>query len=409
MPLNDTFVKKVKPAGKSSGEKHSDGGGMYLHVTETGKYWRLAYRMNGKQKTLALGVYPAVSLAQARARRDKAREQLAEGVDPGLAKREERQTRTGAAANTFRVVALELHAMKAKSCAANTSAKMLTQMENHIFPVIGNRPIADVKPPEILAMLKSVEAKGTPYTAGRLREICGQVFRYAIQTGTAIYDPAASMRGAIAKHTVRHRPALTTRREFGEFLCELRDTVRAEPLTRLCARFGVLTWTRPKELRQARWVQFDIEAAEWRIPAIEMKTGKHLQAHTVPLSQEALDVLPKLRELSGHADRLFPGTGGNGGVISENTINNLFRRIGYADRQSHHGLRATARSLLSERGWTTEALERQLDHKEPNKAVAAYARSQHLEERRRFMSDWGDIVSTLESGKSVVPFSHKAA
>ena len=298
MPLNDTFVKKVKPAGKSSGEKHSDGGGMYLHVTETGKYWRLAYRMNGKQKTLALGVYPAVSLAQARARRDKAREQLAEGVDPGLAKREERQTRTGAAANTFRVVALELHAMKAKSCAANTSAKMLTQMENHIFPVIGNRPIADVKPPEILAMLKSVEAKGTPYTAGRLREICGQVFRYAIQTGTAIYDPAASMRGAIAKHTVRHRPALTTRREFGEFLCELRDTVRAEPLTRLCARFGVLTWTRPKELRQARWVQFDIEAAEWRIPAIEMKTGKHLQAHTVPLSQEALDVLPKLRELA---------------------------------------------------------------------------------------------------------------
>lgn len=409
MPLNDTFVKKVKYAGKSSGEKHADGGGMYLHVTEAGKYWRLAYRFNGKQKTLALGVYPDVSLAQARARRDKAREQLADGVDPGTAKREERQARAGAAENTFQVVALELHAMKAKSCAANTSAKMLTQMENHIFPAIGSRPIAEVKPPEILAMLKSVETKGTPYTASRLREICGQVFRYAIQTGTAIYDPAASMRGVIAKHTVKHRPALTTRREFGEFLCELRDTTRAEPLTRLCARFGVLTWTRPKELRQARWVQFDIEAAEWRIPAIEMKTGKHLQAHTVPLSQQALDVLPKLRELSGHTDRLFPGTGSQGGVISENTINNLFRRIGYADRQSHHGLRASARSLLSERGWTTEALERQLDHKEANKAVAAYARSQHLEERRRFMSDWGDIVASLEAGASVVPFPTKVA
>jgi integrase len=168
--------------------------------------------------------------------------------------------------------------------------------------------------------------------------------------------------------------------------------------------FGLLTWTRPKELRQAKWDQFDVEAAEWRIPAIEMKTGKHLQAHTVALSAQAMAILPALRELSGHTDRLFPGSGGsNGGVISENTINNLFRRMGYADRQSHHGLRASARSLLSERGWSIEALERQLDHKEANKAVAAYARSQHLDERKRFMADWGAMVAAMQAGDNVIP------
>ncbi len=397
MALTDTFVKQVKPGGKATGEKYADGGGMHLHVTTAGKYWRMAYRFNGKQKTLALGVYPATSLAQARRQRDKAREHLAAGIDPSSAKREAKQARADSAENTFKAVALEWHAMKEKGCAANTSAKRLTQLVNHIFPAIGNRPIAEVKPPEILALLQAVAAKGTAYTAGRLREICGQVFRFAIQTGRATYDPASAMRGAIEKHTVNHRPALTTRREFGEFVRDLRDTTRADPLTRLCARFGLLTWTRPKELRQAKWEQFDLEAREWRIPAIEMKTGKNLQAHTVALSSQALAILPMLRELSGHTDRLFPSGSNSGGVISENTINNLFRRMGYIDRQSHHGLRASARSLLSERGWTTEALERQLDHKEANKAVAAYARSQHLEERRKFMDDWGNLIATLEA------------
>ena len=169
----------------------------------------------------------------------------------------------------------------------------------------------------------------------------------------------------------------------------------------------VVSGMTPSARRQARWDQLDLDVAEWRIPAIEMKAGKHLQAHTVPLSMQAIALVPQLRELSGHTDRMFPSSGNAGGFISENTINNLFRRMGYKDRQSHHGLRASARSLLSERGWTTEALERQLDHKEANKAVAAYARSQHLDERRRFMGDWGMLVEALESGDNVVPL-HRA-
>jgi integrase len=400
--LTDTFVKNAKPGGSAAGEKYTDGLGLYLHVKVAGKYWRMSYRYAGKQKTLAIGVYPATSLAKARQRRDKARELLADGIDPNTAKREEKRAKVGAAGNTFKAIAQEWHAMKLRSSgAATTSAKRLAQMENHIFPAIGSRPVAEVKPAEILALMQGVAAKGTAYTAGRLRELCGQVFRYAIQTGRATYDPAASMRGAIERPTVNHRPALTTRREFGEFVRDLRDTKRAEPLTKLCARFGLLTWTRPGELRQAKWEQLDIQGAEWRIPAIQMKTGKHLQAHTVPLSPQALALLPLLRDLSGHTDRLFPSNSNASGVISENTINNLFRRMGYADRQSHHGLRASARSLLSERGWSTEALERQLDHKEADKAVAAYARSQHLEERRRFMADWGTLVEALESGRDV--------
>ncbi len=403
MPLTDTFVKKVKPSGKLVGDKYADGGGMYLLVKPAGRYWRMDYTHCDKRRTLALGVYPAVSLATARQRRVQARELLAGGVDPSQAKKDDKAAQLALSANTFKAVALEWHMMKAKSGAAVTTAKRLSHFDRHVFPIIGNLPVAEVKPVQLLAMLRRVAEGGTPYTAGRLREICGQVFRYAIQTGKATYDPAASMRGALEKSAVKHRPALTTRREFGEFVRDLRDTTRAEPLTRLCARLGLLTWTRPKELRQAKWEQIDMEAAEWRIPAIQMKTGKNLQAHTVALSAQALAILPALRELSGHTDRLFPSGGNAGGVISENTINNLFRRMGYKDKQSHHGLRASARSLLSERGWTTEALERQLDHKEGNKAVAAYARSQHLEERRRFMADWGVLVAALEAGDNVIP------
>jgi hypothetical protein len=211
-------VRSVKPAKSAAGTKHTDAQGLYLHVKASGKYWRMSYRYAGRQKTLALGVYPILSLAKARQKRDKARQLLAEGIDPNTAKREEKLAKASAAGNSFKVVALEWHAMKVKSSgAANTSEKRLKQMENHIFPAIGSRPIADIKPAEILAMMRAVAAKGTAYTAGRLRELCGQVFRYAIQTGRATYDSAASMRGAIEKPAVNHRPALTTRREFGEF------------------------------------------------------------------------------------------------------------------------------------------------------------------------------------------------
>jgi integrase len=403
MALTDTFLKQVKHKGGAHGAKYSDGGGLYLLVNAAGKYWRMAYRFAGKQKTLALGVYPAVTLAKARQRREEAREVLADGRDPSEAKREGALARTAEAANTFKAIALEWHAMKARGGhTESTTTKRLAHLETHIFPEVGHRPIKAIKPSELLAMLRKVAAAGTAYTAIRLREICGQVFRFAIATDRADYNPAADLLGALETPPVKHRPALTTRREFGQFVRDLKAHDKCYPLTKQAARFAMLTWTRPKELRTARWEHFDIEAKEWRVPAINMKMGKHLQAHTVPLSVQALEVLEEIRELSGEVPVLFPGIHGADSIISENTINLLFKKMGYRDRQSHHGLRASARSLLSERGWTAAALEAQLDHAERNKVISAYARSEHLVERRKFMDDWGSLVAALEAGDNVI-------
>lgn len=405
MSLTDTFVRQIKHQGAEIGERYADGGGLYLRVKAAGKYWRMDYRFAGKPKVLSFGVYPAVSLAKARKRRDQAKELLADGKDPGDVKREAATAQAAAVANTFRLVAMEWHVMKAKGGEVDTTTgKRLAHLETHVFPEIGSRPIADIKPSEVLAMLRKVAAGGSAYTATRLREICGQIFRFAIATDRAERNPAGDLRGALEVPPVNHRPALTTRREFGAFLRDLLTYKNCQPLTRLAARFAVLTWTRPVELRTARWEHFDIDAREWRVPAANMKAGKHLQAHTVPLSTQALAVLKGIRALSD--DRvpwLFQGNHGAISIMSENTLNLLFKRMGYAGKQSHHGLRASARSLLSERGWSTAALETQLDHAERSRVVAAYARSEHLVERRKIMDDWGELVAAMESGDNVVP------
>ena len=405
MSLTDTFVRQVKHQGSEIGERYADGGGLYLRVKAAGKYWRMDYRFAGKPKVLSFGVYPAVSLAKARKRRDQAKELLADGRDPGTVKREAATAQAAASANTFRLVAMEWHAMKSKGGeVATTTGKRLAHLETHVFPEIGERPIAEIKASEVLKMLRKVAAGGSAYTAGRLREICGQIFRFAIATERGDRNPAGDLRGALEVPAVNHRPALTTRREFGAFLRDLLSYEHCQPRTRLAARFAVLTWTRPKELRTARWEHFDIEAKEWRVPAANMKVGKHLQAYTVPLSAQALGVLEEIRALSD--DRvawLFPGNHGSDSIMSENTLNLLFKRMGYAGRQSHHGLRASARSLLSERGWSAAALETQLDHAERSKVVAAYARSEYLVERRKIMDDWGMLIQSMESGSNVMP------
>jgi integrase len=408
MPLTDTACRNAKP--RETAWKLSDEKGLYLLVKPAGKYWRWDYRHGGKRLTMALGVYPEINLKTARKRRDAGRMLLEEGQDPMAEKAAAKRTVEVEAASTFKAVAMEWHQMKAKSGhVATTVAKRLAHLETHVFPVLGDRPIAAIKASDILAMLRGVAAAGSAYTAGRLREICGQVFRYAIATDRAAYNPAADLRGAIETPAVNHRPALTTRREFGEFARDLLAHDDCHPLTQLAARFAMLTWTRPKELRMARWEHIDFEAREWRVPAADMKMGKHLQAHTVPLSAHSLSVLEQIREISGSLPNLFPSIRGGDGIMSENTVNLLFKKMGYAGRQSHHGLRASARSLLSERGWSVAALEAQLDHAERNKVVAAYARSEHLVERRQLMEDWGAFVASLEAGSNVVPLPQRAA
>jgi integrase len=399
MALTDTGIRLQKHDGSPAGRKYSDGGGLYLHVKAAGKYWRLAYRYLGKQKTLAFGVYPRVSLALARQKRDEAKQVLAAGKDPQEDKRAKKQAQMDAAANTFKAVTLEWHAMKAKSISASTSNKQLAQFERDIFPVLGARPIAEIKTPELLRVLSKASARA-PYTAIRLREMCGQVFRLACATGRADTNPVSNLGGMLPTPVVKHRAALTTGTEFGKFVRDLDAYPHCYPLTKLAAKFALLTWTRSREMRLARWEHIDLQRKEWRVPAADMKMGKQLQAHTVPLSPQAAALLEQLRPLSEGTGRLFPGNHGADSVISENTINGLFKKMGYKGKQTHHGLRASARSLLSERDWSAAALERQLDHAERNKVVAAYARSEHLIERRKFMDDWGTLIEEFGRGPS---------
>lgn len=398
MALTDTSIKKAKPAVKAY--KLADGGGLYLLVGATGKYWRYNYRILGKFKTLALGTYPDVSLARARERHAEARKQLADGIDPAAAKQEAKHAARVASANSFESVACEWHEGKSKAWAKVTADKAMTHLRAYVFPEIGHLPVSSVKPSQLLAMLRKVEAQGIAYTATRLREMCGQIFRYAVATGRAEENPAVHLLGALIKPATTHRPAITERREFGVFLRDLRAATGFSPVTRFATYFALLTFVRPQEFRFAKWDEIDWLEQEWKVRAQRMKTGKTLPAHTVPLSRQAIEVVRGLQSLTGHTPYLFPKAKGygDGEVISENTVGKMLNNMGYQGRQCPHGFRASARSILSEQGWTVEAMERQLDHKESNGTVAAYARSRHLPERRRMMQAWADTCDALEAG-----------
>lgn len=402
MPLSDPAIKKAKAADKPY--KLTDEKGLYLLVSPTGKYWRMNYRFAGKQKTLALGVYPDVGLSRAREKLAEARKLLGKSIDPSEAKQEAKRVIQLAHANSFEAVAREWHARKSKTWAKVTADKAMTLLDTFVFPEIGSQPVSTVKASQLLAMLRKVESRGIAYTACRLREICGQVFRYAVATGRAEDNPAAHLLGAMSKPATKHRPAITERREFGGFLRALREATDSDPLTRHAAYFAMLTFVRAQEFRYARWEEIDWQAKEWKVPAKRMKSGKHLPAHTVPLSRQTILLLEDLHNLTGHTPYLFPKAKGYGSeeVISENTVGNMLNKMGYKGRQCVHGFRASARSILSEQGWSREAMERQLDHKERDGTVAAYARSEHLSERRKMMQAWADTCDALEGGAEIL-------
>lgn len=422
MPLSEQAIKKAKPGLKPLREgghvevdgayKLSDEKGLYLLVNPTGsKWWRLKYRIGGKEKLLALGTYPEVSLARAREKRDEARKLLADGIDPGAAKQEKKRADKLAHANNFEAVAREWHAGKSKRWAKVTADKAMTHLKAYVFPEIGHLPVSEVKAAQLLAMLRKVESQGIAYTATRLREMCGQVFRYAVATGRAEDNPAAHLLGAMQKPATTHRPAITDRREFAVFLRDLRAAEGYDPITRHACYFALYTFVRAQEFRFARWEEIDWDAKEWKVPAKRMKVGKHLPAHTVPLSKQVIALLEDLSELTGRTPFLFPKAKGygEGEVISENTVGKMLNNMGYQGRQCVHGFRASARSILSEQGWSREAMERQLDHKEKDGTVAAYARSEHLPERRKMMQAWADTCDALEAGAAVLAFKKGAA
>jgi integrase len=400
MPLTNTAVRNAK--GSDVAYKLADGGGLYLLVRPDGaRYWRMDYRWAGKRRTLAFGVYPSVSLADARDKRDGAKKQLASGLDPGVQRKLERLAATIASKNTFRAVADEWIEKLVREGRAISTLNKTKWLLGQAHAVVGDRPIAKIDPPELLSVLRRVEARGRHETARRLRSTCGQVFRYAVATGRAHRDPSSDLRGALTAPKVKHRSAITEPKAIGAMLRAIHG-YSGHPATLAALKLAPLVFVRPGELRNAEWAEFDLEAAEWRIPASKMKMR---QAHRVPLSRQALAILHELHPITGNGRLLFPSVRTIARPISENTLNAALRRLGYSkDEATAHGFRATAAVQLNEMGrWNPDAIERQLAHQEVNDVRRAYTHAaEYWVERCEMMQAWADQLDRWRDGAQIV-------
>lgn len=402
MALTDTFVKNVKHSGSAAGDKITDGQGMHLLVKAAGKYWRLSYRFLGKQKTLALGVYPEVSLALARQRRDQARKLLAQGIDPSVAKRADKVAQKLAADNTFESVAQAWLAKTKALRAESTDAKVQGWLKNDILPAIGRLPIAEITPRDVLDMVRKVEKRGAIDSATRMKQLCGQIFRYAVAEGSAERDVTADLRGALEVRQTVHLAAVIEPKQVGELLRAIHG-YSGHPVTVAALKLAPLLFVRPGELRHAEWSEIDLEAAEWRIPGAKMKMGAD---HIVPLATQAVEVLTELQRLTGRARYVFPSVRTGARPMSENTINAALRGMGYSsDMHTAHGFRATARTILDEvLGERVDLIEHQLAHAVKDVNGRAYNRTAHLPARKAMMQRWADYLDQLRVGAEIVRF-----
>lgn len=394
MPLTATAINAAKPQTKPY--KISDELGLYLLVTPTGgRLWRMNYRFDGKQKTLAFGAFPDLSLAKARERRTWAREALAEGKDPTeVRKQQEREARAYRDA-TFKAISDEwLKKLEQEGRSTSTLTKLRWLVEFAV-PKIGNRPIADLTAPDLLEVLRRIEAKGRYETANRLRSTFGTIFRYAIATGRAQHDVSSDLKGALITPKTTHRAAILEPGKLGALLRAV-DGYDGQPTVRIALMLTPHLFVRPGELRAAEWDEFDLDKKIWIIPSSKMKMRR---SHSVPLSPEVIAMLAALRPLSGGSRYLFPCVRSASRPITDNTLNAAFRRLGYDKTEvTAHGFRATASTLLNEMGkWHPDAIERQLAHIEGNDVRRAYARGEHWNERVRMMNHWSKYLVKLQS------------
>ncbi|OOG54043.1 integrase [Rhodanobacter sp. B05] len=404
MPLTDTAIRKAKPADKP--QRMFDGGGLYLEVSPAGgKLWRLKYRHGGKEKRLALGVYPDTGLKDARGKRDAARKLLAEGIDPGEVRKASKAAGEERTANSFAVIAEEWLAQQAPRMAPATLAKARWTLDDLVNPWIGSRPVSEIEAPEMLKLLRRIEERGAHETAHRTKQRCSQIFRYAMATGRAKSDPTAAMRGALAPVVSKSRAAITDPLKMGELLRSI-DGYSGSFVVRSAMKLAPLVFVRPGELRKAEWTEFDLDGAVWRIPAGKMKMREE---HIVSLPVQAVAILRDLQPLTGRGQYVFPGERSTSRPMSENTVNAALRRMGFdKDTMTGHGFRAMASTRLNEMGWTPDVIERQLAHAERNKIRAAYNRAQYLDERTRMMQAWADYLDGLRKGCKVFAIKRKA-
>lgn len=387
MPLTDVAIRKAPPTDKT--QRLFDGGGLYLEITPGGsKLWRQKYRYAGKEKRLAHGTYPEVSLAIARERREAARKLLANGIDPGQHKQAEKAAGMERAGNSFEVIAREWLARR--DWVPAYLSKVTAWLENDVFPYIGGRPVAEITAPEFLRVGRRIEERGAIESAHRVMQNCGQVMRYAIATGRADRNPVADLKGALSPAPENHHAAIIEPAEVGALLRAI-DAYKGSHATRCALQLAPLVFVRPGELRQAEWAEIDLDAAEWNIPAHKMKMR---QPHLVPLSTQAIAILKELQPLTGHFQYVFPGGRSPKRPMSDNALTGALRRMGYEQgTMTAHGFRAIARTLLDEElNFRPDYIEHQLAHavKDPN--GRAYNRTSHLAERRKMMQAWADYL-----------------
>ncbi len=368
------------------------------------KYWRFKYRFGGKEKLLALGVYPDVSLAVARNEMREAKEILRGNQDPSLLRKQKKQYQKVAGANTFESVAVEWWQNKKGDWSESHAGRVINSLKTDAFPFIGLRPISEIQPPEVLSLIRKIENRDALDVASRVLQRCASVFRYAVQTGRATVNPASELAGALKARKVEHRAAVT-RQELPGLLRAV-SNYNGHPITRLALKLLIFTFVRPGELRGARWDEFDIDAKLWRIPAIRMKMKSE---HLVPLSRQAIEILEELKPLSGQYELLFPGERSRKKPISENTLTYALYRLGYKSRATAHGFRTTASSILNEEGFNSDAIERQLSHMERNQVRGAYTQhAEYLRDRAIMLQWWADYLNQLEHAKNVVPGNFSA-
>lgn len=387
MPLTDTALRAAKPTEKA--QKLFDGNGLYLMITPTGtKSWRLKYRFQGKEKLISLGPYPTVSLKEARERATAARKTLESGTDPSAErKREKNMTQ-----NTFEMVAREWHAMKSAKWTASYAEATLNRMQRNLFPFIGSRPVNEVTAPEILTLLRKVEARGQVGTAHALKHVCSGVMRYAIATGRAERDPAADLRGALAPHLKKHRPALTAPESVGNLMHSIYN-YQGSLVVRSALQLLALTFCRSVEIREAEWKEFDFDDKLWRIPAERMKMKRD---HLVPLSRQAIAVLEKLRTYSGKGQYVFPSYRSEAVPFGKTALQKAIKVMGFErDEMCPHGFRSMASTLLNELGYNADWIERQLAHIPHGQVRGIYNRAEYLQERRKMMDEWADYLDGL--------------
>jgi len=395
MKLTDTFLRSLRPADKV--QKYADGGGLYIHVVPTGgKLWRMAYRFEGRQKTLSFGAYPAISLKEARNRREEAKEQIAHGIDPGIHKKAVKDAERAVNESSYEIIAREWFAKFSSSWAESHKAKIMARQENDIFPHLGGKPINQITAPELLAVLRIIEERGALDSAHRALQDCGRIFRYAVATGRGERDPAADLKGAIPPAKESNFASIKDPDAIGYLLRDI-DAYQGNIIVRAALRLAPYVFVRPGELRRAEWKEFDLDAVEWRIPPEKMKMR---QLHIVPLSRQVITTLNELMPYTGHGRFLFPSPRAKSAPISDMALLAAIRRLGYGKEQmTVHGFRSMASTLLNEQGYNKDWIERQLAHGERNSIRAAYNYAEYLPERRRMMQEWADYLDSLRTGK----------